>query len=249
MLKKRKQFKKNDILPSKINLRKHLNADALFATIRQEFDKIPDFRSSSNPSPISITDSLMSAFAMFSLKFPSLLQFDQTRKEAGDEFRNLQNIYGVENVPCDSRMREINDEIDPKKNISPSFKAIFRQLQRGKAMEQMVFYDGCYLLNLDGTGIFSSKKLNAPFCMKKKNKKSGQITYYTQMLGASIVHPDFKEVIPLGCNYKCGYYAALFIEPPAQYSSHLLFALSVLRDSISSAISFFHHAPVSFNLD
>jgi hypothetical protein len=197
MLKKRKPFKKKDNLPSKIKLRKHLNADALFATIRQEFDKIPDFRSSSNPSPISITDSLMSAFAMFSLKFPSLLQFDQTRKEAGDELRNLQNLYGVENIPCDSRMREINDEIDPKKYISPSFKAIFRQLQRGKAMEQMVFYDGCYLLNLDGTGIFSSKKLNAPFCMEKKNKKTGQITYYTQMLGASIVHPDFKEVIPL----------------------------------------------------
>jgi len=33
--------------------------------------------------------------------------------------------------------------------------------------------------------------------MEKKNKKTGQITYYTQMLGASIVHPDFKEVIPL----------------------------------------------------
>jgi len=194
---KGKQLKKSGSLPSKIKLRKHLNADALFSTIRQEFDKISDFRSSSSPPPISITDSLMSAFAMFSLKFPSLLQFDQTRKEAGDELQNLQNIYGIENVPCDSRMREINDEIDPKKYIAPAFKAIFRHLQRGKAMEQMVFYNGCYLLNLDGTGIFSSKKLNAPFCMEKKNKKTGAITYYTQMLGASIAHPDFKEVIPL----------------------------------------------------
>ena len=61
----------------------------------------------------------------------------------------------------------------------------------------MVFYNGCYLLNLDGTGFFSSKKLNAPYCMEKVDKKTGQITYYLQMLGAAIVHPDFKEVIPL----------------------------------------------------
>lgn len=181
----------------KIKSRKHLSADALFGTIRQEFNKIPDFRNSSSMSSISITDSLMSAFAMFSLKFPSLLQFDQTRQEVGNERQNLQNIYGIENIPCDSRMREINDTIDPQKYIAPVFKAVFRHLQRGKALEPMVFYDGCYLLNLDGTGIFSSKKLKTPFCMEKKNKKTGEITYYTQMLGAAIVHPNFKEVIPL----------------------------------------------------
>ncbi len=28
-------------------------------------------------------------------------------------------------------------------------------------------------------------------------KKNGEITYYQQMLGAAIVHPDFREVIPL----------------------------------------------------
>ena len=137
--KKGNQLKKSGTVPSKIKLRKHLNADALLGTIRQEFDKISDFRSSNSPPPISITDSLMSAFAMFSLKFPSLLQFDQTRKDAGDELHNLQNIYGIENVPCDSRMREINDEIDHRKYIDPAFKAIFRHLQHGKAMEQMVF--------------------------------------------------------------------------------------------------------------
>ncbi len=168
------------MLMEKIKLRKHLNADALFATIRQEFDKIPEFRKSNGLPLISITDSLMSAFAMFSLKFPSLLQFDQIRKEDGDVLQNLKNIYGIENVPCDSRMREINDEIDPKNNIAPVFKAIFRHLQRGKALEQMTFYKGCYFLNLDGTGIFSSKKLNAPFCMEKINKKTGEITYYPE---------------------------------------------------------------------
>ncbi|RLB15878.1 MAG: hypothetical protein DRG35_03585, partial [Deltaproteobacteria bacterium] len=47
------------------------------------------------------------------------------------------------------------------------------------------------------TSFFSSKKLNAPYWMEKVDKKTGQITYYLQMLGVAIVNPDFKEVIPL----------------------------------------------------
>jgi hypothetical protein len=185
---------KNDRVLQKIKLRKHLNADALFSIIRCEFNKIPDFRT--GKVDISLPDALMSAFAMFSLKDSSLLSFDQ-RRENEAELKNLKNIYGIENIPSDSRMREIGDEIEPKQYISPLFKIIFRQAQRGKALEQMVFYKGCYLLNLDGTGFFHSKKLSSPFCMEKENSKTGQISYYLQMLGAAIVHPDFKEVIPL----------------------------------------------------
>ena len=39
----------------------------------------------------------MSAFAMFSLKSPSLLAFDDERKEG-----NLQRVYGIGQVPCDT---------------------------------------------------------------------------------------------------------------------------------------------------
>ena len=189
-----KRHKKQITFKQRIKLRKHLNADALFTSIRQEFKKIPEFRT--GKPEISIPDALMSAFAMFSLKDPSLLQFDN-RREDPDDCQNLKSIYGIEEIPSDSRMREIGDEIDPKKYIRPVYKTIFRHLQRGKALEPMVFYKGCYLLNLDGTGFFSSKKLSAPYCLEKVNKKTGQITYSLQMLGAAIVHPGFKEVIPL----------------------------------------------------
>ena len=64
-------------------------------------------------------------------------------------------------------------------------------------METFEYMDGCYLLSLDGTGYFSSGNIKSDACMIKKNKKTGKETYYQQMLGAAIVHPDFKEVIPL----------------------------------------------------
>jgi len=177
--KKKAQLPKKSGPPSKIKLRKHLNADALFMAIRREFEKIPEFRT--GEVEISIQDALMSAFAMFSLKNSSLLQFDSKRKDLA-ECQNLENIYGIQNIPSDSRMREICDEIDPKKYLSPIFKVPFRHLQRGKALEPMVFYKGCYLLNLDGTGFFSSKKISAPYCLEKVHKKTGEITGILHLL-------------------------------------------------------------------
>jgi len=171
-------------------IRKHLNADALFKCVYNDFSQITDFRQGN--SKISIEDTLMSGFAMFSLKDPSLLAFDE-RREAD---QNLNTIYGIGKVPCDTQMRTILDKVDPEE-LRASFKGPFRQLQRGRALEHMVFSEGCYLLSLDGTGFFSSKKLHSDICLKKVNKKTGEVTYYQQMLGAAIVHPDFKEVIPL----------------------------------------------------
>jgi hypothetical protein len=56
-------------------VRKHLSADALFHIVRSGFANIPDPRCAD--VDISLTETLMSAFAMFSLKAPSLLAFDK----------------------------------------------------------------------------------------------------------------------------------------------------------------------------
>ena len=81
----------------------------------------------------------MSAFAMFSLTSPSLLAFDKERAEG-----HVHTIYGMERVPCDTHMREILAPVSPKW-LRPLFKSVFRQLQHGKAREQMAFLDGHYL--------------------------------------------------------------------------------------------------------
>ena len=173
-----------------INPRKHLNFDALIKTLRQDFEKIPDHRAKN--ASIPLPDALMSGFAMFSLKDPSLLAFEERWRE---DPVSLHGVYGVVNIPCDSQMRTICDEVAPKFLRRP-FRSLFRQLQRGKALEQMTWMDGHYLLALDGTGIYSSEKVSSPYCLKKK-KSNGHDEYYQQMLGAAIVHPVHREVIPL----------------------------------------------------
>jgi len=67
--------------------RKQLSADALFRLGRSGFANIPDHRY--DEVDMSFTDALMSAFAMFSLKLPSLLAFDQQRVEGNLGFQAL----------------------------------------------------------------------------------------------------------------------------------------------------------------
>jgi hypothetical protein len=168
--------------------RRHLSADPLHQTLRDGFERIPDHR----PQPvIPLADALLSGFAMFSLKDPSLLAFDARRLEG-----NLNRLYGIDRVPCDTQMREILDPVDPDL-LRPVFNDVFRSLQRGKALEPLVFHEGCYLLSLDGTGYFSSSSVHCDSCLEKVNQRTGEVTYSHQMLGAAIVHPDFREVIPL----------------------------------------------------
>ena len=132
----------------------------------------------------------MSAFAMFSLTAPSLLAFDKERA-AG----HVHTIYGSARVPCDPRRRAILAPVSPKW-LRPAFKSVFRQLQRGKALEAMTFLEGHYLLALDGTGYFSSKTIHCASCVRRVHR-NGSMTYAHQMLGAAIIHPDQRAVIPL----------------------------------------------------
>ena len=113
--------------------RKHLSADALFSLVRSSLAKISDHRIGN--TELSMTDALKSAFAMFSLKCPSLLQFDKQQRAN----ENLRSIYRIDRVPCDTQMRTIVDPVDPQA-LRPVFRDVFRQVQRGKALEQFVLF-------------------------------------------------------------------------------------------------------------
>jgi Transposase DDE domain len=169
-------------------VRKHLCADALLRSVHDVFGQLPDHRKGDPEIPLH--DALMSAFALFSLKSPSLLAFDKERTEG-----NLQRVYGIGRVPCDTSMREILDPVEPE-HLRPAFKVGFRHLQRGKALEQMVFVQGHYLVALDGTGYFASQAIHCDSCLEKHHR-NGTVTYSHQMLGAALIHPERREVIPL----------------------------------------------------
>ena len=110
---------------SSVKVRKDLSADGLISVIREGFDAIPEPEQREDQD-ISMSDALMSAFAMFSLKDPSLLAFDERRRDPNDNFRS---IYGIQHVPCDTQMRTILDPVEPE-TLYPLFTEIFNRVQR-----------------------------------------------------------------------------------------------------------------------
>ena len=81
---------------------------ALVQTVNAEFAKISDQRRAN--ATYKLTDFLRSTFAMFSLKTPSLLSFDERTKV---ESRNLKSIYQIEAIPSDTQMRAALGPVEP----------------------------------------------------------------------------------------------------------------------------------------
>lgn len=177
-------------MKKKTETRNHLNADELIKTIRSVFVKIEDHRK--NSPKIKLEDALMTGFAVFSLKYASLMAYNERRHID----RNLKTVYLIERPPCDTHLREVVDEISPER-IYPAFKKIFAQLQRGNELKKFLFLGEYYLASGDGTGYFSSASIHCENCLEKKKKTGEIICYHHQFYGLCIVHPDQKEVIPV----------------------------------------------------
>ncbi|MDQ6963279.1 MAG: hypothetical protein Q9M28_12260, partial [Mariprofundaceae bacterium] len=82
---------------------------------------------------ITLSECLMSGLAIFGLKYPSLLQFDQSMDDDIIK-QNLNNLYGIKHAPSDTWFRERLDELKPEE-IRKVFKAILSTVQRGKGLE------------------------------------------------------------------------------------------------------------------
>jgi len=177
--------------PNQLKLRKSLSIPGLLALVRKEFEPIKEHRIKT--ISYKLTDVLMSALAMFGLKYSSLLQFDRSSRDECTR-ANLSNLYGVEQAPSDSPMREILDPVAPE-DLRPAFRRVHRELQRQKALAKYQFLGG-YLMSVDGTGQFSSTQIKGDECCSRTLRNDTE-QYYHQRLAAVIVHPEPKTVLPL----------------------------------------------------
>ena len=166
-----------------------LTASSLYELVRTGLGQVKEHRTEG--SEISLQDILMSGFALFSLKDASLLAFDDRREKP----ENLHRVYGIEQIPCDTYMRTVLDEVNPE-SVRPVYKKLLQRVEQEKVLESYLFMGKYYIVSPDGTGYFSSKRINCPHCLEKK-LRNGETSYYHYMFGAAIVHPEQKTVIPL----------------------------------------------------
>ena len=125
---------------------------------------------------------------------PSLAQF-QLRMEEELHKNNLRTLFGVENIPQNSQLRDILDVI-PSEEFTPIFKDLFERLRRHKHLEDYAIFPNTLLCVIDGIQYYSSKDIHCEQCLHKEHK-SGEINYSHAVLQGAIMHPNKKQVLPV----------------------------------------------------
>jgi hypothetical protein len=173
-------------------LQQNLTFDEMMRFLDSEFQNLPDHRAG-NAVQYELADVLKSAFAMFSLKSPSLLDF---KKQTVAEESNLHNIFRIEGaIPCDNQMRGILDPLDPSL-LRPLFHAGFLRLRQAGIIREYQYWQQLVIVSVDGVEHFSSTKVHCPSCITRKHR-NGEISYHHAGLAAVLVHPAQPEVFPL----------------------------------------------------
>jgi hypothetical protein len=169
-----------------------LSYDSLLDYCGSYFEQIKDHRGKN--SSIRLSDQLKSAYAMFSLKYPSMLMLEQGRLK--DEEKNLRSLFGIKKIPSDTTMRETLDEVSPDV-LQGMFGGLVQRVKANKKLSRYEVLGGHLLCAMDGVSFFSSNKIHCEHCQQKKSR-DGSVCYSHAMLCGVLIHPDCAEVIPLG---------------------------------------------------
>lgn len=176
-----------------LHIKKHLSHDALVGDYAARVSEILDHRRT-NSNTYEVKDVMLSALACMYMQSSSLNSF-QANLEIKAHRNNLISMFQVKSTPKATAMKEFIDEINPNE-LTPLFKQYITKLQRNHFLKDYQLIDGKYLVALDGTQYFSSKKISCPCCLQKEHK-NGSVTYSHQALQAAILSPNKKQVLPL----------------------------------------------------
>jgi hypothetical protein len=172
---------------------KSLSFQALLGQVRQVFAGLPDRRTGDNAS-YAMEDFGLGAFSVFYTQSPSFLAHQKAMQKVRGR-NNAQSIFGLGNLPCDNRIRQMLDPVPPE-TLHPVFDHVFDALRQQRLLEGFRGVHQSTLIALDGTGYHSSKKIHCPHCSRIKHA-NGDITYHHTAVTPVIVAPGRSEVFPL----------------------------------------------------
>ena len=165
--------------------------DAQISQLRQQFEQIKDNRAAN--CSYTLPDLLMSVFAMFALKYDSLLDFERQTDSAKV---NLKNLFGIKKFSSDSCLRKVLDKLEWTE-LRKLFKKQFDQLKQLNIVKNYRCLGDYTLISVDAVEHFNSKKIHCDCCLTKTHKE-GQTIYSHSMLCAVMIHPQQSDVFMIG---------------------------------------------------
>jgi hypothetical protein len=139
----------------------------------------------------TMADIGLSAFSIFFMGSPSFLAHQRALAE-GHGRSNCETLFGMAAIPSDNYIRLMLDGAAPA-----AFDGLFFQaIEAARPLTPFQCLDGRVLIALDGTEHFCSRKINCGQCSTRR-RADGGTEYFHAFLGASIVAPGHKQVLPL----------------------------------------------------
>lgn len=133
----------------------------------------------------------LSAFSIFFMGSPSFLAHQRVLAE-GHGRSNCETLFGMSAIPSDNYIRLMLDGAAPA-----AFDGLFfRAIEAAGPLTPFRCLDDRVLIALDGSEYFCSRKINCRQCSTRR-RADGGTEYFHAFLGASMVAPGHRQVLPL----------------------------------------------------
>ena len=166
--------------------------DELIAELKWVCAGLPDKRKGpARGEDYKMADIGLSAFSIFFMGSPSFLAHQRALVE-GHGRSNCETLFGMSAIPSDNYIRLMLDGAAPA-----TFDGLFiKAIEAAGPLTPFQCLDGRVLIALDGTEHFCSRKIKCRQCSTRR-RSDGGTEYFHTFLGASLVAPGHKQVLPL----------------------------------------------------
>jgi hypothetical protein len=166
--------------------------DELIAELKGVCAGLPDKRRGPrDDDDYAMADIGLSAFSIFFMGSPSFLAHQRALAE-GHGRSNCETLFGMSAIPSDNYIRLMLDGAPPAAFDGLFFKAT----EAAGPLTPFQCLDGRVLIALDGTQHFCSRKIKCRQCSTRR-RSDGGTEYFHTFLGATLIAPGHKQVLPL----------------------------------------------------
>lgn len=169
--------------------------EGYIGALRERCAGLPDRRTGSN-GRYTMSDIGLAAFSVFFMQSPSFLGHQKALAEGPGRGRsNCHTLLGMTAIPCDNHIRTMLDGA-PTDHFDGVFSTILKDIDRSGGLKPFRQLGGRVLIALDGSEHFRSRNLSCPHCSTRK-RSDGGTEYFHTFVGATLVAPGHKTVLPL----------------------------------------------------
>lgn len=170
-----------------------LTLPRLINRLEEVFEHCPDGRKGRN-TRYDLVDAGLGAFSVFFVQSPSFLAH-QRAMQVDKGRSNAERLFGLRNIPSDNQIRNLLDPLSPTQ-LGPMYRHVFQALEQQGVLTSYRSFGQQWLVALDGTEYFSSKKIHCPQCSQRV-LANGETRYFHSVLTPVIVQPGNSRIITL----------------------------------------------------